>query len=229
VLAVHNDDVTDQNLLDPCPIWARWADSRRNVARIRDADGRICLPEMAGGQVPSENRRGVRRTATFLIALVLSAGVIPAGATEVTPEIEAAMQRAEMAAQDFLSKEIKTPDGMVEFNYIFAGGGTPLSNGVFFPGTATCANGKCEAVGDPIEIKKGTNITFVNLDESLVSNSHRIVCMDHYRSGRPKCFSKDLTSPGDMDEMLTFKLKPGTYFYQCSVHFPMFGAFRVIK
>jgi hypothetical protein len=176
-----------------------------------------------------EKPRGVRATATFLIGLLMSAGMLPAGAAEVSPETHQAMETTAQAAQRYLSKEIKTPDGMVEFNYIFAGGGTPLSNGVFFPGTATCADGQCETVGDPIEIKKGTNITFVNLDESLVSNSHRIVCMDHYRSGRPKCFSKDLTSPGDTDEMLTFKLKPGTYFYQCSVHFPMFGAFRVVK
>ncbi len=159
----------------------------------------------------------------------MSAGMLPAGAAEVPPEVYQAIQATSEAAQSYLSKEIKTPDGMVEFNYIFAGGGTPVSNGVFFPGTTTCANGKCEPVGDAIEIKKGTNITFVNLDESLVANSHRIVCMDAYRSGRPKCASENLDSTGDTDEMLTFKLKPGTYFYQCSVHFPMFGAFRVIK
>lgn len=159
----------------------------------------------------------------------MSAGMLPAGAAEVSPEIHQAMETTAEAAKSYLSKEIKTPDGMVEFNYIFAGGGTLLTNAVFFPGTATCTDGQCETVGDPIEIKKGTNITFVNLDESAVANSHRIVCMDHYRSGRPKCFSEDLDSPGDTDEMLTFKLKPGTYFYQCSVHFPMFGAFRVVK
>lgn len=117
----------------------------------------------------------------------------------------------------------------VEFSYIFAGGGTPLTNGVFFPGTATCSGGECTAVGAIPQIKKGTDITFANMDEGTVSNAHRIVCLGRTKTGRPKCVSEQLDSPGETSLMVTSKLRPGLYPYLCSVHFGMYGIFEVVK
>lgn len=167
----------------------------------------------------------MRRAATLLLALSM-AGLQAAsvGAAEVTPSTQAAIGRVAAAASDHLSAKEN-----IEFNYIFSGGGTPLSNGVFFPGTTICdANGCTELTPVP-EIKKGTDITYVNLDEGTVSNAHRIVCKIRTKRGRPKCFSEQLDSTGEQTLLVTSHLKPGKYGYFCSIHAGMEGTFQVIK
>lgn len=120
------------------------------------------------------------------------------------------------------------PEG-VPGNEIFSGGGTPLTNGIFFPGTALCEDKKCEPVGPVLEVSKGSDINFTNVDEGAVSNAHRIVCLKKNKKGRPKCVSDQLDSPGESSRMITSKLKPGRYFYYCSIHAGMFGVFDIVK
>jgi hypothetical protein len=117
-----------------------------------------------------------------------------------------------------------------EFSTIFAGGGSPYTNGIFFPGTAICGDDEtCTPIGVIPQITKGTDITFTNLDEGAVANAHRIVCLDKTKKGRPKCVSDQLDSPGDSTVMSTSRLKPAEYYYYCSVHTGMYGVFEVIK
>lgn len=108
-------------------------------------------------------------------------------------------------------------------NFIFAAGGTPLSNGVFFPGTAVYQNGDFQGV--PYQIKQGTDVTFVNVDPSAVANDHRIVSIKRKR-GKPLFQSKLIAGP-DQTVMKTSHVKPGVYPYLCSVHFGMFGLLEV--
>lgn len=143
----------------------------------------------------------------------------------MTPSEHAAIGQVAAAASDFLT----SAEAAAEFSYIFSGGGTPLTNGVFFPGTATCNTSGCTYLTPVPQIKKGTDITYVNLDEGTVSNSHRIVCKKRTKRGRPVCFSEQLDSPGEQSKMVTTKLKPGIYGYFCSVHAGMEGAFEIIK
>jgi hypothetical protein len=114
--------------------------------------------------------------------------------------------------------------------YVFAGGGTLLSNGFFFPGTALCNEVGCSVVGPPNEIQKGTDFTFANVDAEAVANAHQIVSVKvNKRTKRPLFYSDVLTTPGDQDLVVTSKLKPGTYFYRCTVHYGMFGAIEIVR
>src|SRR5687767_10083967 len=76
---------------------------------------------------------------------------------------------------------------------VFAGGGTPVSNGVFFPGTVLCVGTDCSGL-PPVEIAQGTDLEFVNLDVSAVANIHQIVSYKRKR-GRPLFTSKALEGP----------------------------------
>ncbi len=180
----------------------------------------------AGGARGSANPLGVRRYATILTLLALVGGLTPtpSNAQEMTPSTHAAIDTISIAAANYLADQAN-----VEFGHIFAGGGTLLTNGVFFPGTMTCDNGTCTNYGPIPQVKKGSNITFVNLDEGAVANDHRIVCTKRLRGGRPACVSQQLNSPGETSEMIIAKLKPGVYDYMCTIHFGMYGAFEVIK
>jgi hypothetical protein len=114
--------------------------------------------------------------------------------------------------------------------YVFAGGGTLLSNGVFFPGTAICDEAGCTVVGPPNEIQKGTDFTFAMVDAEAVANSHQIVSVKvNKKTRKPLFYSDVLTTPGERDLVLTSKLKPGTYFYRCTVHFGMYGAIDIVR
>ncbi|MGH2807438.1 MAG: cupredoxin domain-containing protein [Actinomycetota bacterium] len=110
-------------------------------------------------------------------------------------------------------------------DYVFAGGGTPLTNGIFFPGTAL--TGVPEA--PPVEVTRGTDFTFVNLDEAAVGNGHKIISFKRLRSGRAAFQSDLLMRPGDTDLVITSHLKPGVYKYYCAVHAGMYGNIEIVN
>lgn len=107
---------------------------------------------------------------------------------------------------------------------LFAAGGTPLTNGIFFPGTALCVGTDCQGV--PYEIARGSDIRFYNLDAAIVANSHRIVSKRKTKRGRPLFQSENVGGPGST-LMKTSHLKPGVYPYYCSVHFGMEGIIEI--
>lgn len=110
---------------------------------------------------------------------------------------------------------------------IVSGGGTPLSNGVFFPGTAIAdGNGGLEGL-PPVEIRKGFDFDFVNIDEAAVSNAHKIRSIKS-RKGEPLFQSDLLEHPGDTDLVITSHLKPGVYAYFCAVHSTMYGRIKIV-
>lgn len=109
---------------------------------------------------------------------------------------------------------------------IFAAGGTPLTNGVFFPGTAACVGSDCQGV--PYEVARGTDIRFYNLDSAVVANSHRIVSKDTNKRGRPLFQSETVQGPAST-LMKTSHLKAGVYGYYCSVHFGMEGLLEITE
>ena len=109
---------------------------------------------------------------------------------------------------------------------ILVGGGTPLSNGIFFPGTAIYQDG--EFVGDPVSIARGTDIEVVNLDEATVANAHKLVSLKlNKRTKRPLFRSPLLTTPGDSATVITSHVKPGLYPFYCPVHSGMWGLLEV--
>ncbi len=112
---------------------------------------------------------------------------------------------------------------------VAAGAGTPLSNGVFFPGTAfPNDNGGVDPVLPPIQLAYGTDLEFVNIDEATVSNGHKIVSLKR-RRGYPIFVSDLLTRPGQTDVIVTSNLKPGLYPFYCSTHAGMWGQIEIVK
>jgi hypothetical protein len=110
-------------------------------------------------------------------------------------------------------------------DYVFAGGGTPLTNGIFFPGTVLSG----VPAAPPVEVTRGTDFTFVNLDEAAVGNGHKIKSFKTFRNGRPYFESDLLTKPGQTELVITSHLRPGNYKYYCAVHDGMFGAIQIVK
>jgi hypothetical protein len=112
---------------------------------------------------------------------------------------------------------------------IVAGAGTAVTNGVFFPGTVTC-NGEdsedCTST-PPLQIPRGTDIDFVNLDPAAVTNGHQIVSFKR-RRGRPLFKSPRVDGPARA-LMVTSHLKPGIYEYFCSTHFGMYGRIEILS
>ena len=108
---------------------------------------------------------------------------------------------------------------------VFAGGGTPVTNGIFFPGTAF-ANGNEISGAPPVEVKRGSNFEFVNLDEAVVANGHKIQSFKRKR-GRPLFQSELLTKPGQKSLVVTSHLKPGVYAYFCVNHSGMLGRIEI--
>lgn len=111
---------------------------------------------------------------------------------------------------------------------LFAGGGTNLTNGLFFPGT-TLYDSETEeftVVGPPLRIEKGQDIQFVNLDAAAVTNGHRIRSVDVRKNGRP-LFQTDLVSGPDVVTLSMKRVKPGSYLYLCTTHAGMFGTIEV--
>ncbi len=109
----------------------------------------------------------------------------------------------------------------------FAAGGTPVSNGIFFPGTSVCAGLYC--YGEPYAVTQGSDIRFYNLDSAAVANSHRIVSKQtKKRSGAPLFQSDTVAGPGST-LMRTSHLKPGVYAYFCTIHFGMEGRLEITE
>ena len=109
---------------------------------------------------------------------------------------------------------------------ILVGGGTPLSNGIFFPGTAIYDGD--EFVGEPVSIAQGTDMELVNLDSEVVANSHKLVSLKlNKRTKRPLFSSKMLVAPGESSVVITSHVKPGTYPFYCPVHSGMWGLLEV--
>lgn len=109
---------------------------------------------------------------------------------------------------------------------LFAAGGTPLTNGIFFPGTAVCVGTDCQGV--PYEIPVGSDIRFYNLDTAAVANNHRIVSKKLTKKNRPLFQSDTIGGPGST-LVKTSHLKPGVYGYYCTVHFGMEGLLEFTK
>lgn len=109
---------------------------------------------------------------------------------------------------------------------VVAGGGTPVSNGVFFPGTAIPReDGGFDGL-PPIELAIGTDLEFTNLDESSVANAHKLVSLKR-KKGRPLFQSDLLSTPGASDVVITSHLKPGIYPFYCSIHSGMWGQLEI--
>lgn len=110
--------------------------------------------------------------------------------------------------------------------YLFASGGTPLSNGIFYPGTVLCGGGSCDGV--PYQIEQGTDITFVNTDVDAVANSHGVSSFKRRKkNGRPLFLAPPIAGPGTT-LLVTHHLKPGVYRYFCPTHGGMLGAIEVV-
>jgi hypothetical protein len=161
----------------------------------------------AGKAAPSPNLVIVRKL-MLLLAL---------GALALLPSAHAA------AGRDGATLPPLPPLGAEE-NPLFAAGGTPVSNGIFFPGTILCAY-SCD--GEPYQIKRGTNIRLYNLDPALVANSHGMTSKDSKKKGGPLFQSETFGGPGSV-LVKTSHLKPGTYEYFCRVHFGMQGLIEVV-
>ena len=110
---------------------------------------------------------------------------------------------------------------------IVVGGGTPLTNGFFFPGTALPRAGGGFDGLPPLQIQQGTDVEFVNLDEATVANAHKMISLKR-RKGRPLFSSAQLSSPGQSDLVATSNLRPGIYPYYCPVHNGMWGQIQIV-
>ena len=113
---------------------------------------------------------------------------------------------------------------------LFAGAGTNLTNGVFFPGTGLYDGSKYFTV-QPLQVPKGRNVDFVNLDASVVTNYHQIRSRKLVLRGRrrvPLFQSPAVNGPGTAT-LITCHVKPGVYEYICTIHGGMVGFFEVLK
>lgn len=127
------------------------------------------------------------------------------------------------AAASSASAEAPRGDAGAADATLFAAGGTPVSNGVFFPGTVIYDG--YDFVGEPMPVQRGSNIRFVNLDPAAVTNSHKIRSFK-LRRGRPVFESKTVNGPGET-LVITSHLKPGVYYYFCTTHTTMYGGIRI--
>ena len=156
----------------------------------------------AGTEPPPENLSGMRRLLVLALITLLWAGFIPSSGAAGSPA---------PTQQDAL---------------LFAGGGTPLTNGVFFPGAALCDSSGCTGA-PPLQVQKGANVMFTNLDTAAVTNAHKIRSFKMKR-GRPY-FESDLVYGPGSTVMITSYVKPGIYVYFCTIHSAMYGQIEVVK
>jgi len=124
------------------------------------------------------------------------------------------------------------PGAAAEETRLFAGGGTQLSNGFFFPGTAF-PNDDGSLTGEPYVVPAGNDIRFTNLDHFVVAGgAHAIRSFEKVkvkRRGRkvkiPLFSTKLIDGPGEA-LMKTSHVEPGTYSYYCPVHAGMIGLLK---
>ena len=108
--------------------------------------------------------------------------------------------------------------------FMFVGGGTFVSNGVFFPGTAVYDGEKLQGI--PLEVKRGQDIKLTNADEGDIANCHQLASYKR-RRGVPVINSKRLCSPGESALILTSRAKPGLYGAFCPVHTGMYALIQI--
>ena len=108
---------------------------------------------------------------------------------------------------------------------LFVGGGTFVSNGIFFPGTAVYQDD--EYYGAPYQVAQGTDVELINVDEGSVSNGHQLRSFKQRRNGRPLFLSERIASPGESTVVIVSHLKPGIYDYFCTNHFGMLGRIEI--
>lgn len=108
---------------------------------------------------------------------------------------------------------------------MFVGGGTPVSNGVFFPGTAVFDGESVQ--GLPIQVEAGQDIELTNLDLGDLANCHQLTSFKRKR-GRPVFNSKRLCAPGESAIVLMGRAKPGVYEAYCPVHTGMYALVEVL-
>lgn len=143
----------------------------------------------------------MRRTLAAMVALLLVGAASP-------------------AAAGIVDRTASCPTGDVP---LFAGAGTPLSNGFFFPGTAVYAGGTFQGV--PLVVPQGCDVRFVNLDVAVLTNGHEIVSFGR-KHGRP-LFQSALSNGPKVETVRTSKLAPGLYPYYCVIHYGMYGVLQV--
>lgn len=128
---------------------------------------------------------------------------------------------------------LEAPSGAEEV-VIFAGGGTQLSSGYFFPGTRVSDGDGGTSGAPPTSVPKGANIRFVNLDHFIVAGgAHKITSFAKVKVGKkgkkrkvPLFSSETVDGPGQTT-VKTSHVKPGTYLYYCPIHSGMLGAIKV--
>ena len=160
----------------------------------------------------------MRKLALSLIASLVALA-LAAPASHALPPAAVAGQPAAVTGQVPLS-------WLETGGRVFAGGGTALTNGIFFPGTLTCDGTECSGL-PPVQIQKGTDLEFVNLDVSAVTNAHQIMSYKRKR-GRPVFASKAVEGP-DTAVIITSHLKPRVYRFFCATHFGMEGAIEIVR
>jgi hypothetical protein len=109
---------------------------------------------------------------------------------------------------------------------LFVGGGTNVTNGYFFPGTAIYDGS--DFVGVPFQIQQGQNIALINTDVAALTNAHTMVSWRKNKKGRPLFHSGYVRGPATVT-VKTSHLKPGVYPYYCNVHSGMYGLLEVTK
>jgi hypothetical protein len=109
---------------------------------------------------------------------------------------------------------------------VFVAGGTNLTNGYFFPGTAIYDGN--DFVGVPLQIQQGQDVQLVNTDPAPLTNSHTMVSWLKTKKGRPLFHSGYVRGPATVT-VKTSQLKPGLYPYYCNVHAGMYGLLEVTK
>ncbi|MEA2516931.1 MAG: hypothetical protein QOG16_769 [Actinomycetota bacterium] len=108
---------------------------------------------------------------------------------------------------------------------MFVGGGTLVSNGIFFPGTAIENNG--ELVGVPYQIEPGQDIELTNLDNGDIANCHQLRSIKRRPNGRPLFQTPRLCGPGESGLALTSLVKPGIYDTFCPIHYGMYALIEI--
>ncbi len=109
---------------------------------------------------------------------------------------------------------------------VLAVGGSPLTNGLFFTGTVV-SDGQGYQSLPPVQIRQGMDFEFVNLDDAVAANGHKIISIKR-RKGRPLFQSDLLTKPGERSLVITSHLKRGAYLYYCSTHAGMLGRIEIV-
>lgn len=109
---------------------------------------------------------------------------------------------------------------------MFVGGGTFVSNGIFFPGTGVYDGSSLQ--GMAIQVERGQDIKLTNLDTGDVANCHQLTSYKRKR-GVPIFNSKRLCAPGESAVVVMSRAKPGLYEAYCPIHTGMYALVEVTK